>query len=83
MTTTFNKRQKEAARKERQADKHKRRDERRIKRNLPPSATTAAEPELEGEGGEVSDALAGDRERDYVATPEITDVVQASKAAET
>lgn len=59
MTTTFEKRRKETSRKERQANKRLRRDERRLRKNLP-SAEAAAlsndsnEPDAAADG--VADA---------------------------
>lgn len=58
MPVSFNKRNKEKARQERQADKRLRRDERRVKRNQPAAPEEAAQ--AEGDAS-VTDELSGPR----------------------
>ena len=64
MPVTFNKRNKEKARQERQAEKRLRRDERRVKRNLPAAPEEAqlieGEALVEGEAP-ATDELSGPR----------------------
>ena len=83
MPVTFNKRNKEKARQERQAEKRLRRDERRVKRNLPaaPEEAQLIEGEALGEGealveGEApaTDELSGPR------ATEIAEPVQGPRA---
>lgn len=58
MPVSFNKRNKEKARQERQADKRLRRDERRVKRNQPAAPEEAAQAEGDAP---LTDELSGPR----------------------